>query len=117
MPDPSIASQCLALSGLFEAELLVKLMLRHWDHPFATDAQFREQLLETAVECLKTSVTGKVLIEGVPADQMNLVLAIWYSEWNSTNSGETELVTERTQWLEKVRRAIPSCFCDQDDLD
>lgn len=116
MAEPSIASQCLALSGLFEAELLLELMLRHWGHPFAEDEQFRDQLLESAVEFLKTSIDGKVLIEGIPPDQMNLVLAIWYTEWSSINSGENEKTGERTVWLEKVKRTIPSCFCDQGDL-
>jgi hypothetical protein len=116
MPRRSVASRCLALSGLFEAELLLELMLRHWGHPFATDSHFRTQLLEAAVESLKTSVAGKVLIEGIPPDQMNLVLAIWYAEWNSVNSGENEQVNERVQWLETVKRAVPSCFCDHDSL-
>src|ERR1700683_3539988 len=116
MAKPSVASQCLALSGLFEAELLLELMLRHWGHPFANDSDFRVQLLEAAVEFLKISIDGKVLIEGIPPDQMNLVLAIWYAEWSSVNSGENERVIERTQWLEMVKRAIPSCFCDQDNL-
>lgn len=116
MASPSIASQCLELSGLFEAELLLELMLRHWNHPFADDSHFREHLLEGAAESLRAAIDGKRLIEAVPADQMNLVLAIWYAEWNSVNFGESENVPERTKWLEIVRRSIPSCFCDQDSL-
>ena len=117
MAKPSIAAQCLELSGLFEAELLLELMLRYWGHPFADDSEFREQLLETAVENIRLSISGRELMEDIPPDQMNLVLAIWYSEWNSAQPGENEHREERTEWLEKVRRAIPSCFCDQSDLD
>ncbi len=116
MNEPSIASRCLALSGLFEAELLLELMLRHWSHPFADNLDFRNQLLEAAVEFLRASVDGKTLLEGIPPDQMNLVMALWYAEWSSVNSGENERVGERTQWLENVKRAIPSCFCDQGNL-
>lgn len=116
MAEPSIASQCLALSGLFEAELLVELMLRYWNHPFANDGAFRELLLEGAVESLRAAIDGKLLIEGIPPDQMNLVLAIWYAEWNGINSGENDHIEERSKWLESVKRAIPSCFCDQENL-
>jgi hypothetical protein len=116
MAKPSIASQCLALSGLFEAELLTELMLRHWGHPFAEDPHFRNQLLEAAVEVLKMSLTGKELIKGVPPEEVNLVLALWYAEWNNLNMGEAEEAEQRNQWLEKIKHAIPSCFCDQKDL-
>src|SRR5260370_41132615 len=101
MANPSIASQCLSLSGLVEAELLTELMLRHWGHPFAQDAHFRNQLLETAVEVLKASVAGKELIKGIPAQEMNLVLALWYAEWNDVNLAEAEEAEKRNQWLEK----------------
>jgi hypothetical protein len=91
-------------------------MLRHWDHPFANDPDFRDQVLEAAVEWLKASVDGKVLMDGIPADEMNLVLAIWYAEWSSVQAGDDDEIPKRAHWLEAVRHAIPSCFCDQKDL-
>jgi hypothetical protein len=116
MDKPSIASQCLALSGLFEAEVLVELMLRYWSHPFANDQEFRNQLLESAVECLQASVDGKLLMEDMPPDKMNLVAAIWYAEWTSIVGDGAESVGERQHWLETVKRSIPSCFCDPGTL-
>jgi len=49
----AIADESLKYAGLFEAELLLELMLRHWSHPFASDANFRNELLETAVGVLQ----------------------------------------------------------------
>ena len=46
----SIARASLKLSGLFEAELLLELMLRYWNHPLADDRDFRNNLLENAAE-------------------------------------------------------------------
>ena len=36
----SIAKESLRMTGLFEAEVLVELMLRHWKHLLATDRDF-----------------------------------------------------------------------------
>lgn len=116
MDEPSIAARCHALSGLFEAELLVELMLRYWAHPLASDADFRTQLLEAAVGVLEASMQGKALIEGIPSEQVNLVMAIWFAEWSSLTDSGVEHLEARKLWLTKVRRAIPSCFTDQDEL-
>jgi hypothetical protein len=51
----SVAKRCLAFSGLFEAEVLIELMLRYWGHPLATDKDFRESLLESAASVLGTA--------------------------------------------------------------
>jgi hypothetical protein len=117
MQQPSIAERCYALSGLFEAELLVELMLRHWGHPMAADRDFRNALLESAVDVLKSSIGGEELIEGIPPDQVNLVMAIWFAEWSSLNEASSDEPAARKEWLEKVKRAIPSCYSDQDALE
>src|SRR5262245_3796114 len=115
--EPSIAERCYALSGLYEAELLVELMLRHWGHPMAADSDFRNELLESAVEVLKSSISGEELVEGVPPKQVNLVTAIWFAEWSSVSGGSSEQIEQRKLWLETVKRHIPSCFSDQDALE
>jgi hypothetical protein len=46
----SIAKACLRMTGLFEAELLTELILRHWGHPLASDGEYRSQLLEAAAQ-------------------------------------------------------------------
>ncbi len=115
----SAAKDALNFSGLFESELLVELMLRYWKHPFADDSDFRNNLLETAAEALRLSIAGKSLIDTLQPKDMNLVAAVWYAEWSSV-AGDVQ-VTEaerinRENWLNIVRRALPSCFCDPDQL-
>jgi|SRR5579863_3538803 len=118
----SIASLSLKLSGLFEAELLVELMLRYWNHPFAEDREFRNILLERGAEALRSATHGQALIEGLPADRMNLVAAIWYAEWASLDAEHAAgdesvaLANKRNEWLDVVRHAVPSCFCSPDLL-
>ena len=115
----SIAQKSLEFSGLYEVELLVELMLRHWGHPHAGDAAFRNALLETAVEILRLAVSGKNVIDGLKPDKMNLVAAVWYAESNwigDAHDDPPQVLKKRKAWTEKVRRAIPSCFCDPDLL-
>ena len=57
----SNAERSLAICSLFESEVLVWLLLRSWDHPLAEDADFRNQLLETAAAVLDTAVLPQVL--------------------------------------------------------
>lgn len=122
MTVKSIASLSLRLSGLYEAELLVELMLRYWKHPLADDADFRSDLLENAAEALRMAVDGQSLIADVPAKKTNLVAAVWYVEWASLDAegsgglAGTPLSNQRREWLETVRRAVPSCFCSPDLL-
>jgi hypothetical protein len=116
----SVASLSLRVTGLYEAELLVELMLRYWSHPLAADADFRSDLLERAAEALRAAIAGQALIDGLPATKTNLVAAIWYAEWMSLGPENTELdpeiVSQCNNWLETVRRALPSCFCPPDLL-
>jgi hypothetical protein len=112
----SIAKKCLAFSGLFEAELLLELMLRQWDHPHAADPAYRNELLERAMEVIRLSIAGTRVMEDVSPENMNFVAAVWYSEWNVCASGAADPGGKRKAWLEAVRRAIPSCFCDPELL-
>ncbi|HEV3079696.1 MAG TPA: hypothetical protein VGY66_07950 [Gemmataceae bacterium] len=117
MAKKSIPARCLAMSGLFEAELLTELMLRYWKHPFAEDVPFRQQLLETAAEVLKASNRGEKFLEDVPPAEMNLVAALWYAEWNSAAESTGGPAAQRQAWLDSVRKAVPSCFCSQNHLE
>ena len=111
-----IAKASLNFTGLYESELLMELMLRFWNHPNANDDDFRNDLLETAAEALRAAVAGQQLIEGLPPDQMNLVSAIWFAEWNRIENDAGMSSHERTaveDWLATLRRSVPACFCEQ----
>ena len=124
MPDhqESNAAKSFGFCSLFESELLVHLMLRNWNHPLAEVDEYRSQLLETAAEVLNAAATGpqdQVFIEGLPATDMNLVAALWYAEHRAIEDAEVtsqEGIDARRQWLESVRRTLPSCFCSQEFL-
>lgn len=112
----SIVENSLTASGLFDAEVLTELLLWRWDHPLKNDAEFRENLLEDAATALRRAVAGEQFIESVPAAEMNLIAAIYYVEWNSLMNGGEDPTGARRQWLDRVRRSLPSCFCSQADL-
>lgn len=116
--ENNTAKQCLSICPLFEAELLVQLMLQNWQHPWSSDYAFRQQLLESATELLSVASQescSEVFIEGVQAKDMNLISAIWYVEWCAVQD-EPEERENRQRWLDDVRRALPSCFCPPDLL-
>jgi hypothetical protein len=113
----SIAKESLRMTGLFEAEVLVELMLRHWKHPLAKDRDFCAQVLEAAASALRSAAKDQQLLENVPAKQMNLIAAIWYVESVSLQADPQISKTQlraREKWLQSVRRALPSCFCPED---
>jgi hypothetical protein len=114
----SIAEKSLAITSLFEAEVLVQLMLWKWGHPLANDSDFANALLENASEALREAIGGAILIEGVPPSDLNLIAAVWYAEECGVNQEaiDVEEATARRNWLLAVRRALPSCFCDPSDL-
>ena len=114
----SIAGKCLEITSLFEAELLVWLMLRNWGHPLADDKDFVNGLLEDASSALREASQGKQLIEGVPPASLNFVAAVWYAEHCAVELPGADPTTlgQRKAWLSAVRRALPSCFCDPSDL-
>jgi hypothetical protein len=82
----ALVEESLRCAGLYEAELLLELMLRFWQHPRAQDEDFRNELLEQAAEALRRSSSGERLLEDVPPGDMNLVAALWYAEWSSVES-------------------------------
>jgi hypothetical protein len=117
----SVAKESLRMTGLFEAELLIELMLRYWHHPLCNERWFCQQLLENAAEALRESVAGTQLIDGLKPKHMNLVAAAYYAEWSAVSSPQPDAATavefrEREEWLTAIRRAIPGCFCDPDEL-
>lgn len=112
----SLPEKLLEFCGLFESELLVELMLRFWQHPHAGDHDFRNDLLENAVQVLEESARGQQLMADVPPAEMSLVAAIWYAEWNSIVGNAEDLDGTRRAWCERVRQAVPSCFGPQDRL-
>ena len=112
----SVARQSLALTGLFEAELLTELMLRFWQHPLADDREFRNDILEKAAEVLRQAVGGTAVLEDVSAANTNFVAAMWYAEWAATLELNDEFADKRRGWLTAIRRSLPGCFCNPDDL-
>ncbi len=110
----SVARRSLALCQTFEAELLLELMLRHWEHPLADDADFRNHLLETATSVLDEAVRGTSLIEGVLPADMNFVAAVYYAELRACEESHDapQRRQAREKWLVSVRQCLPSCFCD-----
>ena len=112
----SIAKRCLAFSGLFEAELLLELMLRYWQHPRASEQEFRNELLEGAADALRACVAGQQLMADLRPKETNFIAAAWYVEWSALESGAEDPQGLRRAWLERVQRAIPSCFCSPDQL-
>ena len=116
------AERSLSICPLFESEMLAELMLRYWNHPLADQAEFREHLLEAATEVLRTAADdprNNVFIQRLPSSEMNLVAAIWYVEHCAVEDARSEGekgVEERLHWLSIVRHALPSCFCDPNDL-
>ncbi|MAD80262.1 MAG: hypothetical protein CMJ50_05370 [Planctomycetaceae bacterium] len=117
--DENVAKRCLAICPLFEGELLLELILRHWNHPFADEELFRQQLLETATEVLMTSSDSScqhVFIDELPPQQMNFISAIWYVEFCAVQDDDRQREL-RERWLAEVRRCLPSCFCPLDLLE
>jgi hypothetical protein len=102
--------------GLFEAEVLVDLMLRYWAHPCAGDKEATNYLVEAAAEILKQARDGHAFIEGVDAEDMNFIAAVWYAEFCHVADSHDPDVAQRQAWLKQVRRALPSCFCDPSNL-
>lgn len=114
----TIAEQSLDLTGMFEAEILCRLVLREWKHPLSENPEYRNHLLEAAADILQSSVSGEALIDDVSPQHMNLIAAMWLSE--CTALGDESIPSEersaRRQWLGEIQRALPSCFCNPEFL-
>jgi hypothetical protein len=104
------------VTGTFEYELLVELVLRHWEHPFAADEEYRNFLLESTAELLAQASSG-VQYGEMPANETNLIYALWYVESSATSQEpESAELAKRKKWLKAMRKSLPSCFCSQDML-
>jgi hypothetical protein len=113
----SVVKKCLEFSGLYEAELLVELMLRYWKHPLAANVEFRNEILEGAGSVLRSCEAGEQqVIEALPAESMSFVAAAWYVEWTSLSHGAEDPDGGRKAWLEAVKQSVPSCFCPPNSL-
>ena len=114
----SVAGRSLDFTSLFEAELFVRLMLWRWKHPHADDAEFANGLLEDASAALRGALQGQQFIESIAAEDLNFVAAVWYAEYCCVDldTGDREMLMGRREWLSAVRRALPSCFCDPEEL-
>jgi hypothetical protein len=113
------AQRSYELTGLYESELLVELMLRYWEHPFADNRDYRRELLESATEALLSCIAGARIHLKLNPDDTSLVAAIWYAESSSlqTNRPQSEAEARgRENWLHKIERCLPSCFSDPDDI-
>ena len=115
----NVPEKCRLLCSLFEGELLLELLLRHWEHPFADDAYFRNGVIEAASEVLTAAAMESctdVFLEDVPPHEMNFVAAVWYVEFCSALD-DAQFRVERQRWLDAIRRALPSCFVSTDYLE
>jgi hypothetical protein len=116
---PSLAKLSLQLTGLFEAEVLVELMLRQWKHPLTDQAEFRDQLLEQATDVLTAAAAGEIVLDDMKPENIGLIAAICIAEkvtlGTDDSISEAELAA-RQAWLDAVHKALPSCFCDPDLL-
>jgi hypothetical protein len=115
----SIARRSLLLSGSFEADILVMLLLRNWNHPRSDDEDFRQNMLESAAEILQASLQGESLFEEISPQNVNLIAALCFAEATSLSAdpsiGHKERELRQT-WIDTIRRSIPSCFCDPELL-
>ena len=119
MTNHSIVDITIDFSGLFESEVLTELLLRYWEHPLADDKEFRNNLLEAATDALRYAATGRKLIDSLPAQKTNFIVAIWYSESVSISTNDVDIppdiMQERKAWLDRIKRSIPSCFREPDE--
>lgn len=115
----STAERSMDITGLFEAEVLIQLMLSHWNHPYAGDEDFARQLLDDAAHVLREAIEEAAeVVEGVPPRDLNFIAAVWCAENRAVEPGRGDPATlpARKAWLDAVRRSLPSCFCDPDIL-
>lgn len=114
--DKSTLDATIRMCGLFEAELLAWLMLSHWKHPRAGDEDFAKHLVEAAAVVLDQSRGGERFFEDIDPSDMNFVAAVWYAESCDLEGSYGNDVEGRSAWLDRVRHALPACFCNPDDL-
>ncbi len=116
----AVVDDALQFCSMFEAEVLLELMLRYWKHPSATDSTFRNDLLEKSTEGLNIEKSRTPVLAGLPSEEMNFVAAVWYAEWSAVESAFVRIpapeAEARRDWLDAIRHALPSCFVGQAEL-
>ncbi len=113
------AGHCFAFCSLFESEILLQLILEKWNHPLSSDDGFRQDILEATTTLLETAADencSEIFIEGIPANQMNFIAAVWYIELCSIQD-PVENRQARNDWLVDIRKSLPSCFCSSELLE
>ncbi len=108
-----------AFTGTLEFEIFIHLLLTYFDHPCATDADYRNDTLERVAEILKNSLNGQQYILGLSSSDMNLIAAVWYSETLlSEDAGLLDALTRSgiCEWGNRLKRTFPSCFVASDSL-
>lgn len=116
----SIVENSLMLTGFFEAEVLVALLLHRFDHPLAENSEFRLALLERASEILQEAVAGEKVVEELEPQDVNFIAALWLAEsvqLDYDRECSRDERQRRDSWLSSVRQYLPSCFCDPDELE
>ncbi|MDP6445675.1 MAG: hypothetical protein QGG36_22115 [Pirellulaceae bacterium] len=114
----STAERSLDICQLFEAEVLLHLLLTQWQHPLASDDEFRNALLESATDALRSACDGARLIDDIPPHQMNFIAAVWCVESQQVAAAGAAAAhcEQRLAWLDQIQRALPSCFCNPELL-
>ncbi len=116
----NVVKSSLVFCKLFEAEVLLELMLRFWNHPLADDEEFRNNLIEGVTNVLTAAGAGEQLLSDVPASQMNFVAATVVCEMTTIETAAQDVdpgeLQCRKEWLQVVRRSLPSCLTNQNRL-
>ena len=94
---------------------LLELMFRYWDHPLAADSEYRDAVLESTTSVLDASINGQCFFEELDCRDVNFVAAVYFAEAMNPLEESAEampsLAHQQAQWMERVRKALPSCFC------
>jgi len=104
------------ITGTFEYELLIELLLRNFNHPLADDTEFRNTIIETVAELLNRASKGETF-GNMQASHTNIVYSVWFVESDYVKrQSDPPFKEQRLDWLNKIKRSMPSCFCSQDLL-
>ena len=105
------------ISGTFEFELLIELMLKHWEHPLAADDEFRNDVMESAASVLHQAAEGEAPTSDMRPNDVNLIFSVWHVESLFVAAEpDSDLKKSRERWLDAIKRSLPSCFCDPEFL-
>ena len=104
------------VTGTFEFELLIELLLRNFEHPLAYDSEYRNTVVESVAEILNRASQGEAFGSMQPS-HTNIVYSVWWVESRMiVQESEHKVKAKRRKFLDAMKRSLPSCFCDQDQL-